>query len=235
VLNNKGKTPESPGLTGYLVNHLSPPIMEKKVAYYLRTSHYLQSIQTQEEKIEPGWKVYKDEGVSGRIDFENRPAGKKLLQDIKDGRISIVKTMRLERMGRNLQDLVTTINLIHSFGCPIQFISEGITTLDENGKQTPTTGLMVNLLSSVSEFFYHNNREKTLAGIALAKLNPDKYKGRVPGGKEDINKYLRKPKTIKMKEMIKQGNSVSSIVRILECSPNSVYKLKKILEEQKSK
>jgi len=194
----------------------------------MRTSHYLQSIGTQEDKIEPGWNVYKDEGISGRIEFQNRPGGKKLIQDIKDGKISIVKTMRLERMGRNVQDLITNINLIHSFGIPIQFISEGITTLDETGKQTPTTGLLINVLSSLSEFFYHQNREKTLLGIERAKLNPEKYKGRLPGSNEDITKYMNKPKTKKMLEMLKQGNSIRSIVRILECSPNSVYKLKKV-------
>jgi DNA invertase Pin-like site-specific DNA recombinase len=204
-------------------------IMDKKVAYYMRTSHYLQSIGTQEDKVEPGWRTYKDEGVSGRIDFQNRPAGKKLIQDIKDGKISIVKTMRLERMGRGVQDLISTINLIHSFGVPIQFISEGITTLDENGKQTPTTGLLVNVLSSLSEFFYHQNREKMLTGIQLTKQKyPEKYKGRLPGSNEDIDKYMNKPKTKKMLEMLKQGNSVRSIVRILECSPNSIYKLKKL-------
>lgn len=203
--------------------------MEKKVAYYMRTSHYLQSIGTQEDKVEPGWRTYKDEGVSGRIDFQNRPAGKKLIQDIKDGKISVIKTMRLERMGRNVQDLITTINLIHSCGVPIQFISEGITTLDENGKQTPTTGLLVNVLSSLSEFFYHQNREKMLTGIELSRQkNPEKYKGRLHGSKENLDKYMNKPKTKKMLEMLQQGNSVRSIVRILECSPNSIYKLKKL-------
>lgn len=203
--------------------------MEKKVAYYMRTSHYLQSIGTQEDKIEPGWRIYKDEGVSGRIDFQSRASGKRLIQDIKDGKISVVKTMRLERMGRNVQDLITTINLIHSFNIPIQFISEGITTLDENGKQTPTTGLLINVLSSLSEFFYHQNREKTLLGIELAKRQ-GKYKGRVPNSREDITTYLNKPRTKKMTEMLKQGSSVRSIVRVLEVSPNSIYKLKKVLE-----
>ena len=44
--------------------------MSTKVAYYLRTSHYLMNISTQVDKIEDGWKVYKDEGVSGRISFK---------------------------------------------------------------------------------------------------------------------------------------------------------------------
>jgi DNA invertase Pin-like site-specific DNA recombinase len=204
-------------------------IMEKKVAYYLRTSHYLQNISTQVDKIEDGWKIYKDEGVSGRIEFSSRPSGRRLLQDLKENRISQVKVLRIDRLGRNVQDILDTINTIHSFGVPINSLSEGITTLDDKGNVTPTTGLLVNVLSSLSEFFYHQNREKMLTGIQLTRQkNPEKYKGRLPGSNEDIDKYMNKPKTKKMLEMLQQGNSVRSIVRILECSPNSIYKLKKL-------
>lgn len=202
--------------------------MNTKIAYYLRTSHYLQNITTQVDKIEDGWKVYKDEGISGRISFKERKGGIKLLQDIRDGKITEVKILRIDRLGRNVQDILDTINTIHSFGVPINSLSEGITTLDDKGNVTPTTGLLVNVLSSLSEFFYHQNREKILNGIELAKQNPEKYKGRLPGSNEEIVKYMNKPKTKKMMEMLKQGNSVRSIVRILECSPNSVYKLKKL-------
>lgn len=201
--------------------------MSTKVAYYLRTSHYLQNISTQVDKIEDGWKVYKDEGISGRISFKERKGGIKLLQDIKDGKVTEVKILRIDRLGRNVQDILDTINTIHSFGVPINSLSEGITTLDDKGNVTPTTGLLVNVLSSLSEFFYHQNREKILNGIELAKKQ-GKYKGRATNSREDIDKYMNKPKTKKMLEMLKQGNSVRSIVRILECSPNSIYKLKKL-------
>jgi len=201
--------------------------MEKKIGYYLRTSHYLQNISTQVDKIEDGWRVYKDEGISGRTNFKERKAAVKLLQDISDNKIKEVKVLRIDRLGRSVQDILDTINTIHSYGVPINSISEGITTLDDKGNVTPTTGLLVNVLSSLSEFFYHQNREKTLLGIELAKKQ-GKYKGRQPNSKEDIDKYMNKPKTKKMLEMLKQGNSVRSIVRILECSPNSIYKLKKL-------
>lgn len=185
------------------------------------------NISTQVDKIEDGWKVYKDEGISGRISFKERKGGIKLLQDIKDGKISSVKILRIDRLGRDVKDILDTINSIHSFGIPITSLSEGITTLDDKGNVTPTTGLLVNVLSSLSEFFYHQNREKILNGIELAKKQ-GKYKGRQTNSKEDIDKYMNKPKTKKMLEMLKQGNSVRSIVRILECSPNSIYKLKKL-------
>jgi DNA invertase Pin-like site-specific DNA recombinase len=205
--------------------------MEKKIGYYMRTSHYLQNIATQIDKIEDGWKTYEDTGVSGRVPFKERKSASKLLEDISNGKISEVRTLRIDRLGRSVTDIIDTINLIHSYGVPITSISEGITTLDDKGNQTPTTGLLINVLSSLSEFFYHQNREKTLLGIELAKRQ-GKYTGRKPNSTEDVNTYLNKPKVKKMTEMLKQGNSVRSIIRVLEVSPNSVYKLKKVLEEQ---
>jgi DNA invertase Pin-like site-specific DNA recombinase len=203
--------------------------MEKKIGYYLRTSHYLQNIATQIDRIEEGWKVYEDNGVTGRIPFIERKSAMRLLEDIKDGKIREVKVLRIDRLGRSVQDIIETINTIHSYGVPITSISEGITTLDDNGNQTPTTGLLINVLSSLSEFFYHSNREKTLLGVELAKKQ-GKYRGRKPNSIEDVKKYLNKPKVKKMRELIKQGNSVRSITRVLNCSSNSVYKLKKVLE-----
>lgn len=197
----------------------------------MRTSHYLQNIATQIDKIEDGWKTYEDTGVSGRVPFKERKSASKLLEDISNGKISEVRTLRIDRLGRSVTDIIDTINLIHSYGVPITSISEGITTLDDKGNQTPTTGLLINVLSSLSEFFYHQNREKTLLGIELAKRQ-GKYTGRKPNSTEDVNTYLNKPKVKKMTEMLKQGNSVRSIIRVLEVSPNSVYKLKKVLEEQ---
>jgi DNA invertase Pin-like site-specific DNA recombinase len=203
--------------------------MEKKIGYYLRTSHYLQNIATQIDRIEEGWKVYEDNGVTGKIPFKERKSAKRLLEDIRDGKIREVKVLRIDRLGRSVQDIIETINTIHSYGVPITSISEGITTLDDNGNQTPTTGLLINVLSSLSEFFYHSNREKTLLGVELAKKQ-GKYRGRKPNSTEEVNKYLNKPKVKKMRELLKQGNSVRSITRVLNCSTNSVYKLKKVLE-----
>lgn len=203
--------------------------MEKKIGYYLRTSHYLQNIATQIDRIEPGWKTYEDNGVSGRVRFTERKSAMRLLEDIRDGKIREVRVLRIDRLGRSVQDIIETINTIHSYGVPITSISEGITTLDDNGNQTPTTGLLINVLSSLSEFFYHQNREKTLLGVELAKKQ-GKYRGRKPNSIEDVNKYLNKPKVKKMKELLKQGNSVRSITRVLNCSSNSIYKLKKVLD-----
>lgn len=80
-----------------------------KTAYYMRTSHYLQNIGTQIDKVEDGWKVYEDKGVSGRIPFLERPSGKKLVDDIVNGKINQVIVLRIDRLGRDLNDILTTI------------------------------------------------------------------------------------------------------------------------------
>jgi DNA invertase Pin-like site-specific DNA recombinase len=140
--------------------------------------------------------------------------------------------LRIDRCGRSTKDIIDTLSTFNELKIPLTSINEGITTLDENGNQTATNSLLINLLSSLSEFFFHQNREKTLAGIERAKLlTPEKYRGRVPGSKEKTSTFLEKQKSKKIIEMIRNGNGVRSICRILQCSPNLVYKCKQVSEE----
>ena len=198
-----------------------------KIAYYMRTSHYLQNIGTQIDKIEKDWKVYEDKGVSGRIPFLERPSGKRLIDDIASGKINQVIVLRLDRMGRDLEDIIKTIKTIHSYNVPITSKNEGITTLID-GKESVMSNLLINILSSISEFQYHQTREKTLAGIERAKLD-GKYVGRKVGSKENIDKFLSKPKVQKIVSLLKEDIGVRKISRIVECSPNYIYKVKEIM------
>jgi len=194
-------------------------------AYYMRTSHFLQNIITQVEQIPEGTVVFKDEGVSGRIEFEKRKAGGKLLEEIKAGRIKSLSVLSSDRLGRSTENILATLRICHDYKVPIKLIREGITTLDENGNVTPMTMLMTNLLSTLAEFAYLTQREKILSGVAAAKAL-GKYKGKKPGAVEDISKFLVKPKVIKVKELLKEGVGVRVITRTINCSPNFVYKVK---------
>ena len=200
-------------------------------AYYMRTSHYLQNIGTQVDKIEEGWKLYKDEGVSGRLPFNERPSGKRLINDIEKGKVDRVVVLRLDRLGRNTSNILQTINTISiDHKVPITSLNEGITTLNDMGDITPTTGLLVNVLSSLSEFFYHQTREKILSGIERSKGIPNKYTGRKTGSTEKPEKYLSKPTNKKIVEMLESGVGIRRISRVLEVSPNTIYKVKKTRE-----
>lgn len=195
-----------------------------QIAYYLRTSHYLQNIGTQIDKIEPEWRVYKDEGISGRIMFQDRPSGRKLIDDLGKGKIDEVVVLRIDRLGRDTADILNTIKTIHSFEVGIRSMNEGISTLVD-GKETPMSNLLINLLSSLSEFQYHQLREKTLDGVQRAKLS-GKFRGRSAGSVESLEKFKQKPKVSKIKLMLDQGMSIRNICSVVECSPNYIYKVK---------
>ena len=199
-------------------------------AYYMRTSHFLQNIITQEERVPEGAVIFKDEGVSGRIEFEKRKAGGKLLEEIKAGRIRSLSVLSSDRLGRSTENILATLRMCHDHKVPIKLIREGITTLDENGNLTPMTMLMTNLLSTLAEFAYLTSREKILSGVATAKAL-GKYTGRKPGAVEDISKFLVKPKVIKIQTLLKEGVGVRKICRVTESSPNYVYKVKNRMAE----
>lgn len=199
----------------------------KQVAYYMRTSHYLQNIGTQVDRIEDGWKVYKDEGVSGRISFADRPMAKRLLNDIQKGHISQIVVLRLDRLGRDTADILATIKEIHSHGIGIVSKNEGITTM-VNGKENPMSNLLISILSSIAEFEYHRIKEKTLEGIARGK-RLGVYKGRKQGSIEPYESFIKKPKVKKVRLMLKEGLSVRKICELLECSPNFIMKVQERL------
>lgn len=199
-------------------------------AYYMRTSHFLQNIVTQVDKIPDVAKPFKDEGVSGRIEFELRKAGGRLIEEIKAGNVKSVTVLRIDRLGRSTEDILKTIRTIHEHHVPIISINEGIKTLDEKGNITPMTMLMLNLLSTLAEFAYLTNKEKMLDGIAKAKAI-GKYTGRKPGSVEDLSKFLSKPKVAKIHTLLKEGVGVRKICRVTESSPNYVYKVKERLME----
>jgi DNA invertase Pin-like site-specific DNA recombinase len=200
----------------------------------MRTSHYLQNIATQVDRIEKGWKVYCDQGISGRVSFSERPSGRRLLEDVRGGKITEVVVLRVDRLGRSTQDILQTIKTIHGCKVPIRSLSEGITTLDSSGSETPMSCLLVNLLSSLSEFQYHQTREKTLDGIRKGKIE-GVYKGRKKGSVENPDKFLSKPKVRKILSMLHCGMSVRSISSIVECSPNTVLKIRKRITEGSSR
>ncbi len=199
--------------------------MGKKVGYYIRRSHISQSTSIQEQNCEENYVVYSDT-VSGRVQFNDRVGGGRLLRDIKSGKIGMVVTNSCDRLGRSTSNILETINTIHSFGVPIRFIREGLVSLDPTTNQpTPMGVLMVNLLSTLSEFNYLVTREKTLMGIERGKLE-GKYRGRKHGSVESLDKFRSKSKVKKILELLKEDVGIRKISRVVGCSPNYIYKVK---------
>ena len=198
----------------------------KRIAYYIRVSTVEQNTARQEEKLERGWKLFSDK-ISGTVPFEQRPQGKKLLEDVEAGLLDEVKVLHLSRLGRNTENILSTIKTIHKHNVSIHLINQGIHTL-VNGAENITAKLLITILSGIAQADYETRREITLAGIAIAKAR-GVYRGRSTGSVESQDAFARKPKVQKVKTLLEGGVSVRKIRQTLGVSYNLCYKVKSSL------
>lgn len=68
--------------------------------------------------------IYADEGISGK-NIESRPDVKRLIKDIKDGKIDVVLLQRFDRLTRSISDTQEFIDLFKEFNVDVWSISDG--------------------------------------------------------------------------------------------------------------
>ena len=143
-----------------------------QVGIYARVSTEDQDTELQERELvaeakKRGWVhfVYKDQGISG-AKF-NRPMLNTLLTHIREGRIQVVLAWKLDRIGRSTQHLAEIINILLEANCGLVVPSQGIDT--SAGSINPASKLQLNVLAAVAEFERDLIRERTKAGMKVAK------------------------------------------------------------------
>lgn len=136
---------------------------------YKRVSTIVQNL-TRQLKDVPCDREYVEK-VSGK-DL-NRPQLQALLQNIRSG--DIVHVHEMSRLGRNTKDLLEIVEHIVNAGGTIKFHKENLEF--KSGESNPFQSLMLNLLSSISQFERDLLLERQREGIAIAKAK-GKYKGR---------------------------------------------------------
>ena len=72
------------------------------------------------------FKHYEDDGVSGTIPFEDRPAGRALARDARVGRFSQVWVVRSDRLGRDAFELLRIWRVFESIGVSLRATDENI-------------------------------------------------------------------------------------------------------------
>ena len=132
-----------------------------------------------------------EEKISAKT-IGNRPVLREMLGFIRDGDDLYVHSM--DRLARNLKDLLTLVTTITDKGVTLHFVKENL-TFDAKAKATPFNKLLLGLLGSVAEFERELILERQREGIAQAKAR-GAYKGRKPIAPEKIEKA---------KELLAQG------------------------------
>lgn len=146
---------------------------------------------------------------------KSRPKRDELLRLARRRQIDAIIVWKLDRFGRSLADLITTLNELRDLGVVFVSLTE---SLDFS---TPLGRAMAGMLSTFAEFERDIIRERVVAGIANARA-----KGKPHG----------RPKTaaLKLEEIRKlrdDGFNNSEIATRLEISRGSVIGLLKVPEK----
>jgi len=195
------------------------------IAFYARVSSLDQKTDRQLTSIE-GMKVFEDK-CSGSIPFQDRPAGKMVIDTMIKGDLAQLVVHSLDRLGRDLLDILKTIELFTEHAVPILIQKEGLRTLDDDGNQNPTSRLVISVLGVVAEMERAQIRERQLEGIALAKAR-GAYVGRRPGSVEGRAKFLAKPRIRQIADYLQRGYRGVEIRKIVGCSPNTISKVRRL-------
>ena len=193
---------------------------------YCRVSTLDQKTDRQKVK-EKDFKLVVEDKCSGAVPFFARPGGMEIKNLLEQKVKFTLSVLTIDRLGRDLRDIINTIHFFSENKITIHFISQGLSTLDSNGTENPIAKMMISILGVVGEMEKTQIKERQIEGIKLAKMK-GVYKGRLEGSKEDILKFLGKEQNKKALEYLKKGYKAVEISKITGVHINTITKIKKL-------
>ncbi|MCF8277743.1 MAG: recombinase family protein [Flavobacteriales bacterium] len=193
-------------------------------ARYNRISTASQNIERQLAKQHPDEILYNDV-VSGSVPFNDRERGSQLVQDIVDGKVSYVAVSSIDRVGRNLQNIINTLEFFTSHDVVVRVDNLGLESM-VNGKKNPTFDLIVSVMANVAVMERETLLERQAEGIAIAKAK-GAYKGRVRGSVESPEEVLTKYKGVV--KLLKENMSLRKTSKLTDVSLGTVQKVKSLM------
>ena len=193
---------------------------------YNRISSSSQKLDRQIAKQNPDEVLYNDV-VSGSIAFAERLKGKELINDIEAGKVNYVVVSSIDRLGRNLQDVINTLAYFNSKGVVLRVDNLGLESI-VLGKVNQTFNLIVSVMANVAQMEKETLLERQKEGIFLAKSR-GVYTGRVKGTVETDAEVLSKYKEVV--KFLKMRKSLRDIKSRCDVSLGTVQKVKQILNK----
>ena len=165
--------------------------------------------------------------VQGNIPFLERPEASKLFDVVtgldKDGVTIVVDS--IDRLGRNLIDVLNTIERFTVNGINLKSIKEGFETLI-NGEENPMAKIVISVMGSIAEMERNRIKERTAEGIKIARAN-GKFRGRKIGSTQSTSRLLERHPVIVKK--LNKGLTVREVAEIVGKSTTTVVKVRKAL------
>ena len=184
---------------------------------YLRVSTAEQETDSQEHQVLEycrvrGWQppvIFRD-AASGAS--SSRPGLEQMLAQVRAGGVHQVVTYKLDRLGRSLTHLAIIVGELQMRNVALICTSQGIDT----SKQNPVGQLQLGVLMAVAEFERALIKERTLAGLEVARKR-GKRLGRPPLDPKIVGLILETAARL--------GRHVRAVAREIHASPSSVCRV----------
>ena len=108
-----------------------------------------------------------EDRCSGSVPFFERNGGKEIKNLINKGCKFTLSVLTIDRLGRDLRDIINTIHFFTENKIIIHFASQGLSTLDNAGKENPIAKMMISILGVVGEMERTQIRERQIEGIKM--------------------------------------------------------------------
>ncbi|CUT96582.1 MULTISPECIES: recombinase family protein [Staphylococcus] len=185
---------------------------------YARVSTGLQNLNLQEDQLNQYGceKIFSDH-ISGSK--SKRPGLDKAIEFARAGDTIVV--WRLDRLGRNMEDLITLVNELNNRGVSFHSLEENI-TMD---KSSSTGQLLFHLFAAFAEFERNLILERSSAGRIAARA-----RGRYGGRPEKLNN-----KDLKLlKTLYDNGTPIKTIAEQWQVSRTTIYRYLNKIEDRKN-
>ena len=195
--------------------------MTKKVVIYTRVSTLDQTIDNQLIELRDhcskmGWEVvkeYADEGLSGTLSRDKRPALNSLIKDAYRKRFDSVVCWDISRIGRSMKELILFLSDMKDRGIGICSVRQGFDTSTSMGE------IMFQFVGILSSWEREMIRERTLAGLERAKSQ-----GKTLGWRKVTNDTMA-AKITELRVERKSIRQIASEVGVSRGTVNNVLKV----------
>lgn len=169
------------------------------------------------------YKIYSDEGISGK-NITARPALKELLNDANEGKFDSVMVWKINRIGRNLKDVLDMVDLFDRNNITFKSATEPFDTTTPGGK------MQFQMMALIGEFERGTIAQNVKMGM-MARAREGRWNGNVVIGydlrlKENTTNKKRKDTELVINEkeaeivrtifkMYSQGNGYKAIANYL--------------------
>lgn len=204
-----------------------------KVALLIRVSSADQNHQRQIEELttfadSKGYSIIETitETVSGAKKNSERKGIQQLLKLAETGKIKKVLIHEVTRLGRDTQQVLTTLETLHAYKVSVHVMNYNLETLNPDCSVNPMAQFLFTILADIGRMERITLIERTKSGMEQAKRN-GKILGRPKGSSKEADHILKEYS--KVVKCLKEKHSVRNTAKICNVGASTVQRVKKLL------